>query len=321
VGDFDLSKLGVAGAARFGTVAWMELAGTPGRGEEASAPSICFVVPYMGSWPPWFPAYLQSCRYNPSIRWIFFTDCETPAGAPDNVEFVRGSLRNFGKLFKRKTGIRASVETPYKLCEYKPAYGLVFEDYLAGFDFWGHCDVDVIWGDIRGRLATDEILAGYDVVSPYKKRITGACALYRNTDEINRLARDDDLFRWVAAQSEFMRYDEHRWAQVLKKKAAKDHLPVYWPRFLHPKSLIDSSELFWESGALFDCTGERWWRRKDGATPDGGPHEVLYVHFITWKRTGMPCDFGYEDDPSKFLIAKSGIRRSPHRRNDPLAAR
>ena len=61
-------------------------------------PTIAFVVPYVGSWPSWFPAYLQSCRYNPSIRWIFYTDCELPSKAPANVEFVRGSLRDFEHL-------------------------------------------------------------------------------------------------------------------------------------------------------------------------------------------------------------------------------
>src|SRR4249919_4076040 len=116
----------------------------PRPAEQASCPSIAFVVPYFGKWPLWFPAHLQSCKYNPSIRWIFLTDCGIPSTVPDNVEFVRSSLREFEKLFERKTGVRASVAVPYKLCDYKPAYGLVFEYYLAGFDFWGCCDIDVI---------------------------------------------------------------------------------------------------------------------------------------------------------------------------------
>ena len=62
---------------------------------EPAEPTIAFVVPYVGSWPSWFPAYLQSCSYNPSIRWIFYTDCELPSKVPANVEFVRGSLRDF----------------------------------------------------------------------------------------------------------------------------------------------------------------------------------------------------------------------------------
>ena len=142
---------------------------------DLTAPTIAFVVPYVGSWPLWFPAYLQSCRYNPSIRWIFYTDCEIPTTVPANVQFVDGSLRDFERLVERKTGMSVSLELPYKLCDYKPAFGLLFEDYLDGVDFWGHCDVDVVWGNIRKFLATDEILSRYDVVSPRRRRIAGAC--------------------------------------------------------------------------------------------------------------------------------------------------
>ena len=35
-----------------------------------------------------------------------------------------------------------------KLCDYKPAYGLIFEDELIGYDYWGFCDTDILLGDI-----------------------------------------------------------------------------------------------------------------------------------------------------------------------------
>ena len=41
------------------------------------------------------------------------------------------------------------VNSPYKLCDYKPVYGLIFDEDLQDYDFWGHCDVDLIFGDIR----------------------------------------------------------------------------------------------------------------------------------------------------------------------------
>ena len=42
-----------------------------------------------------------------------------------------------------------SLERPYKLCDYKPSYGEVFKDELAGYDFWGNCDIDLVWGNIK----------------------------------------------------------------------------------------------------------------------------------------------------------------------------
>lgn len=37
---------------------------------------VCFVVPFYGSFPPWFAGYLRSCSYNKSIDWLIFTDLE-----------------------------------------------------------------------------------------------------------------------------------------------------------------------------------------------------------------------------------------------------
>jgi hypothetical protein len=275
-------------------------------------PSIAFVVPYVGSWPSWFPAYLQSCRYNPSIRWIFYTDCDVPSTVPANVDFVRGSLREFERLVERKTGMRVSLQLPYKLCDYKPAFGLLFEEHLAGIDFWGHCDVDVIWGNLRKFLATDELLGAYDVVSPRRRRIAGTCTLYRNVDELNRLVLADRRFEAVVRERENRRYDEKGWMRFVKKQAAADALRVYWPKWMQPRGLVDSvDEFLWERGAVLDHTDKAWWSRPAANVfefPDDGSGEVLYLDFRRWKRAGvLSCDFGYEDDPQRFSVSPSGI--------------
>jgi len=282
--------------------------------EQASGPSVAFVVAYFGEWPLWFPAHLQSCRYNPSIRWIFFTDCGIPSTVPDNVEFHRSSLREFEKLFKRKTGLGASLEVPYKLCDYKPTYGLVFEDYLAGFDFWGCCDIDIIWGNIRKFFATDEVLATNDVISPRKGRITGTCNLYRNTDRINRLFLADGKFKFVLREpGKSVRYGERRWKRFVAGQAAEGTLRVHWPKSMQPLKLPHSVEWYWERGAVFDCTDKWYWERSEDEMFDYSnevPGEVLYLDLRQWKRDrggDIPCGFGYDDDPASFHITYGGI--------------
>jgi hypothetical protein len=275
----------------------------------AAEPTIAFVVPYVGSWPSWFPAYLQSCKYNPSIRWIFYTDCEHPSSVPANVELVDGSLRGFELLVERKTGLTVSVELPYKLCDYKPGYGLIFEDHLEGVDFWGHCDVDLVWGNVRRFLATEEILSAHDVVSARRRRIAGVCTLYRNTDEVNRLFLADRKFEAVVGERENRRYDEKGWTRFVKKQADRGSLRVHWPKWMQPRGLADSLDgLYWERGRVFDCTDRSWWSRPVNLFefPDDG--EVLYLDFRRWKRAGpLSCDFGYSDDPQRFAVTPSGI--------------
>ena len=34
---------------------------------------------------------------------------------------------------------------------------------MVGYDFWGHCDMDLIWGDIRNFI-TEDVLSKYDKI-------------------------------------------------------------------------------------------------------------------------------------------------------------
>ena len=40
--------------------------------------SIIFIINYMGEYPWYFPYFLHSCRYNPTIDFLIFTDNEDP---------------------------------------------------------------------------------------------------------------------------------------------------------------------------------------------------------------------------------------------------
>ncbi len=61
-----------------------------------------------------------------------------------------------------------SIPRPYKLVDFRPAFGELFSEYLLQYDFWGHCDLDVIFGDIRA-FVTNDITLNYD------KLLTRSC--------------------------------------------------------------------------------------------------------------------------------------------------
>ena len=69
-----------------------------------------------------------------------------------------------------------SLERPYKLCDFRPAFGDIFADELAGYDFWGHSDLDVIFGRIRDLLPATAFEAD-------KILFNGSFSLYRNNPE------------------------------------------------------------------------------------------------------------------------------------------
>src|ERR1700722_17290835 len=140
---------------------------------------ICMVMPYFGVWPDYFLFFLKSCEYNPTIDWLFYTNCGAPTSHPDNVRFIKATLEDFNALASKKIAMKIGLQYPYKLCDMRAAYGHIFEDYLQGYDFWGYGDIDLIYGNIR-HFFTGEILSRYDIVTGYHTALAGPLTFFKN---------------------------------------------------------------------------------------------------------------------------------------------
>ncbi len=143
--------------------------------------SIVYIVPYFGKFPDLFPVWLHSCRNNPSIDWLIFTDDRREFNYPANVHVHYISFGDLREMIQKKLNCPLYLEKAYKLCDYRIAYGDIFSEYLKDYDFWGFCDIDLIWGNIRHFL-TDEILNRYNKIG-----FQGHSTLIRNTEYYNKL--------------------------------------------------------------------------------------------------------------------------------------
>ena len=141
--------------------------------------SICLIIPYFGEFPSYFQLFLNSCGKNQKIKWLLITDNDKPYNYPDNVSLISMSFSELKAYIQKKFEFPISLERPYKLCDYRPAYGFIFQDLVREYDYWGHCDVDVIFGDLEGVL--EKRLDDYDKLFEF-----GHFTLYKNTDKINR---------------------------------------------------------------------------------------------------------------------------------------
>lgn len=166
---------------------------------------IGLIVPYFGEFPNYFDLFLKSCAFNSSIDWLIFTDNEVDE-LPSNVKIVPMTFGQLKSLISYKLNTTASLPDPYKLCDYKPAYGKIFADYLEKYDFWGHCDIDLIFGDLR-QFITEEILTEHDKIF-----MDGHLILYRNTKKVNHsfdlIGDKDTSFRYCIQVPEVMYFDE-----------------------------------------------------------------------------------------------------------------
>lgn len=99
---------------------------------------------------------------------------------PDNVHQINMSFSNFHNLIENKLGLDIRLDAPYKICDYRPMFGKIFEDYLGEYDYWANCDMDMIFGDLR-KFFNENDLNKYD-----RFLHLGHLSLYRNTPECNQ---------------------------------------------------------------------------------------------------------------------------------------
>ena len=137
---------------------------------------IKLIVCYYGKFPQWMNIWLKSCELNSDIDFMIVTDIKVD-NLPSNVTILNMSFQELKKHFSDIFRFSVSLENPYKLCDYKPVYGKVFQKELEGYEFWGCCDIDLIWGRIRNFI-TDDILNDYDLIGKY-----GHLMIYRNNKE------------------------------------------------------------------------------------------------------------------------------------------
>lgn len=138
------------------------------------------ILPYFGKFPPYFPLFLKSCEKNSRFEWLIFTDDREKYEYPDNVHVRYTTLGAVREKAEDKLGMTISLETPYKLCDLRPAYGYLWEDDIQEYVYWGYCDCDVLFGDLE-KFLTPLLERGYDKIFP-----AGHLTLYKNTKENNR---------------------------------------------------------------------------------------------------------------------------------------
>lgn len=138
-----------------------------------------FIIPYYGDFPNYFELFLKTCEKNIYFDWLIFTDIEVKVALPNNVTVIKISFAELRNFIQKKFDFQIALNTPYKLCDYKPAYGYIFSEYLENYDYWGYCDLDVLFGDLS-KILPDETILQYDKIGHL-----GHLSLFRNIPDIN----------------------------------------------------------------------------------------------------------------------------------------
>lgn len=127
--------------------------------------------------------WLKGCEANPNFRFLLITNDESALAMemPENVRGIYMTWEDCKALIQSRFDYEIKLDSAYKLCDYRPAYGEIFSDFLSNADFWGHTDSgDTLYGDL-GKFLTDDLLEQFDKIHMF-----GHLTLYRNTAENNR---------------------------------------------------------------------------------------------------------------------------------------
>lgn len=149
--------------------------------------TIALIIPYFGKFKNYFPLFLISCQNNPTIDWLIFTDTDKNYNWPENVKVFNMEFDQFKQIVQKNFEYEVKLDSPYKLCDYKPAYGEILHNYLNTYDFWGHCDCDLIFGNIRSFIS-DEILDKYSKIFS-----RGHLTIYKNDSVTNSFYRKQEV--------------------------------------------------------------------------------------------------------------------------------
>jgi hypothetical protein len=148
---------------------------------------------WLGPLPDWSPRWLAHVEHLKQYGWDFLL-------LNDTEDFRYRCERVFGFPVDPQPGTR-------KPCEYDPALGELYADKIEGYDFWGHCNLDAVYGRLDKWLS-DEFLSDCDIFGNDPNAICGPLSVYRNTATVNALYRRAPMWQEVFQSSNFYGFDE-----------------------------------------------------------------------------------------------------------------
>lgn len=269
--------------------------------------SICYIVLYFGKMPEMFQLWLDSCGRNPTIDWIIYTDDKTNYRYPLNVKVNYIEFKDMKEKIQKRFSFDLKINNPYRLCDYKVAFGYIFGDQLKEYDFWGYCDIDMIFGDIR-KFITDEVLDVYDRIG-----FLGHSTLYRNTERVStafmtKIDEDPLYIKIFTNDSEQNSFFDEKWMKIICEKVGirtyeetifADIIPWAWKFRI---GYVDGDEILKNEHRIFRVEKGKLFSYSIGANKTLIKDEYMYIHFLKRK-----MDINIDGETADYLIIPNRI--------------
>lgn len=267
---------------------------------------ILILVVWFGDLPPYFELFLETVKRNHSIDFLFITDASIgPHDAP-NIRVNRTSLESFSRKASKKLRVDFAPDRSYKLCDLRPMLGVVCREEIADYDFFGWCDIDVLFSDLRTSYTSD-LLSRFDVFSAQSEILAGHLTLLRNTFRYRNQFRLYLKWKAILETQEYINFDEVGLAGVLstplvERLAGKCSIRLA-PRFADFLRRRKRRRLYIREQYVTPLCSKLWidgsvgighpstWFYKDGTITNerDGDRSFLYLHFMALEKGARPA--------------------------------
>lgn len=270
--------------------------------------SIAVLICFLGKLPWYFNYFIHSVKYNSTIDFYIITDDRnSPINPPLNVKMIYKDRRDINQLATQKLGFKTNIKDGYKMCDFKPAYGFLFSDIIEGYDFWGHADMDVIFGDIR-HFITNNVLEKHELINVRHDFLAGYFLLFKNTRKMNTLFMQSKDYEKVLSSEVHYCFDEtnfqyNDFTSILaypKKKHEVESMTHLVKRLEKANQL----KTYFELHSIEGVPGKLNWM--DGKLYYRNQYEILLYHMIYLKNIYKPKRVPHEI-PETFSISPTSI--------------
>ena len=253
-----------------------------------------FLQTQFGKPHAWTQQFIDGIQHLEKYGWYWMTFTPNQMESKGNHIVVPMTLEEFDELIFKKCGVKVGnfLENglPHRfVSDFYPAMGLICEDYIKGYDFWGHTNWDIVYGNLS-KFIPDEDLKDCDIFSDDINTINGIFTIYKNNSYVNSLFTEIPNWQEMFKTHRLFGMDEYHMTEVAKKASKEGRIKYQFPKYyaLHSHDRLqhhvpDVKLERTADGALYelftDIAPPNWAH----ARPVTGK-EIAYFHFIRTKK-------------------------------------
>ena len=233
-------------------------------------------------------------------------------------------LKDVSDLIKQKLELDSDIKRAYKLCDFKPTYGLLFEDYIKDADYWGFGDIDLIYGDLTKFFS--DIRETHRFISFREFWVSGSLFLVRNTSENNVIYRNskDAEFALSNTHKNYgfceVSFDENgeRIFKHLLRGENLSSIETQIQSFSEVLFQMAASDILFRNFAKESISKGMIIKFDQGSVTIVNPgksefskgQEFAYYHFVTEKSSGKFEYPKWKEIPDEFYISQYGFHKN-----------